>query len=79
MNTYAYEYFSLSRKAVPLRHCFTYVHAGSFLGTKHGPEGGRGDDKATGNSLFDIFLCYWGNRGMYPRFRDIRLTTLSTW
>ena len=40
-------------KLSPLRHCtvcFTYVHAGSFLGTKHGPEGGRGDDKATVNA-----------------------------
>ena len=47
---YRYRGESTQRKAVPLRHCFTYVHAGSFLGTKHGPEGGRGDDKAMGNA-----------------------------
>ena len=37
----------LFKKLCPLGHstvCFKYVHAGVFLSTKHGPEGGRGDD-----------------------------------
>ena len=58
MNTYAYEYFLSVEKLCPLGYspvCFTHVHAVPFLSRNHAPEGGRGDDEATENSLFDFF------------------------
>ena len=68
MNTYAYEYFSLSRKAVPpwtfSRMWNIRENAGSFLSRNHVSEGGRGDDKATENAQHTSNTkCYRGKCG----------------
>ena len=53
VNTYAYEKIHSVEKLCALRHCtvcFNPYMQAHFLGTKHGPEAGQGDNKATVNA-----------------------------